>query len=194
MYMSRLKQSNLKMALVLLILISSISIYGQQAEFKFRDKIFIENVSHLEIFKRAINWHTGAKRTILIEKVYSSESNVISSNRTITYTTKTASFLQTGLSILVSKPHRSIVSFTVKLEITDGKCEYTIENFYYKIDMDKKGACFQYINILNKPPTDCKSLWGLAFYKNTNINIQKITKDYIENYLIPELKIWLNKK
>ncbi len=192
--MKKQKESKLKMVLVLLILISSISIYGQQTEFKFKDKIIIENVPHLEIFKRAINWHTGARRTILIEKVFSSESKVISSNKTITYTNKTTSFLQTSLNIIVSKPHRSIVSYTVKLEITDGKCEYTIDNFYYKIDMDKKGACFQYINILNKPPTDCKSLWGLAFYKNTNINIQKITKDYIENYLIPELKIWLNKK
>jgi hypothetical protein len=163
-----------------------------QSTFRFEGNIQLNGLSHTEIFKKVINWHTGARRTQNIDKVFS-ESDILSSQKTVWLSDNSSSFMQTGLDIKIAKPHRTVVSFTIKFEIKDGVCHYLIDNFYYKMDVDQKGECYQYISIDNNPPESCSTVWGLAFYKNVMKNTQNITTDYIENYLIPELKMWLAK-
>ena len=182
----------IKVIFLFIIFYVNTPMYGQ-SDFRFENIINLKNISNQEIYIRAINWHIGARRVSKIKKVYS-ETGILGSQKTVTFTNDSISFLQTGLDIIISKPRKLVVSFTVKLEITNNQCKYVIENFYYKILADKKGPCYQYINILNDPPENCKTTWGLAFYSKANENVMSISTEYVETYLIPELNLWLRKK
>ena len=180
----------MKNLLIIVTFFTAVSCWSQSEKIQFTEKISIEGFENKELFKNAINWYLGARREDKVDKVLS-ESGILGSDRVVYFTDEKGSYIQIGLDMIIKKPQPTLVSYTIAIKTYDGGYSFTVGNFYYKLIKDKDGECYQYTPLENNPPEDCKTTWGLVFYKNVRVNLEEIVKIYIQESFIPQLKEWM---
>ncbi|MUV04537.1 hypothetical protein GN157_12535 [Flavobacterium rakeshii] len=183
----------MKKIFIILCAFTFITSWSQSEKIQFSEKISVAGFEHKELFENAINWYLGARREDKVDNVLP-ESGILESNRLVYFSDEKGSYMHIGLDIVIKKPQPVLISYTVAIKTYTEEYSFSIENFYYKLIKDKDGECYQYTALENDPPEDCKSTWGLVFYKNARANLEEIVRIYMVENFIPQLKDWMKRK